>query len=222
VVSLRLEVISFKQKEKESLGAAWACFNDLVNFGPNLSIQDHMLLQHFYVGLSRETAQLLDTTSGGSFLHCSASEGRNILRKILENTPNTSIYDDVPKDVVEKIPEEEPLIVEPEPLATPLEASTVLQVPEPPKVEEIPPLENMSEFEDELFSDFRNTSNYSAIRKSLAKSAPNQHLPDPTEEKFLRKTVKELTTIISNEWLGESKLSLEVIRLDSPSTSIRC
>ena len=28
--------------------------------------------------------------------------------------------------------------------------------------------------------------------------------------------------IVSNEWLGESKLSLEVIHLDSPSTSIRC
>jgi len=34
--------------------------------------------------------------------------------------------------------------------------------------------------------------------------------------------VKELTTIISNEWLGESKLSPEVIRLESPSTSIHC
>jgi hypothetical protein len=34
--------------------------------------------------------------------------------------------------------------------------------------------------------------------------------------------MKELTTIISNEWLGESKLSSEVIGLDSPSTSIRC
>jgi hypothetical protein len=32
--------------------------------------------------------------------------------------------------------------------------------------------------------------------------------------------MKELTTIISNEWLGESKLSSEVIHLDSPSTSI--
>jgi hypothetical protein len=28
--------------------------------------------------------------------------------------------------------------------------------------------------------------------------------------------------IISNEWLGESKLSLKVIHLDSLSTSIRC
>ena len=65
------------------------------------------------------------------------------------------------------------MIVEPEPLATPLEASTALQVPEPLKEEEIPPLENMIEFKDELFSDFGNTSNYYAIRKSSALSAPN-------------------------------------------------
>ena len=114
------------------------------------------------------------------------------------------------------------MIVEPEPLATPLEASTVLQIPEPPKKEEILPLENMFEFEEDLFSDFGNTLNYYAIRKSSAPSAPNQHLPDPTKEKFLKNIVKELTTIISNEWLRESKLSLEVICLDSPSTSIRC
>ena len=34
--------------------------------------------------------------------------------------------------------------------------------------------------------------------------------------------MKELITILSNEWLGESKLSPEVVRLDSPSTSIHC
>jgi hypothetical protein len=68
------------------------------------------------------------------------------------------------------------VIVDPEPLTTPLEASTVLQVPKPSKEQEIPPLENILEFEDKLFSDFGTTSNYSAIRKSSAKSAPNQHL----------------------------------------------
>jgi hypothetical protein len=83
-------------------------------------------------------------------------------------------------------------------------------------------LENILEFKDEFFSDFGNASNYSTIRNSSIKSAPNQYLPDPTEEKFLKKTVKELTTIISNEWLGESNLPPEVIHLDSPSTSIRC
>ena len=83
-------------------------------------------------------------------------------------------------------------------------------------------MENMFEFKEDLFSDFENTSNYYAIRKSSAPSAPNQHLPDPTEEKVLKKTMKELITIVSNEWLGESKLSPEVIHLDSPSTSIHC
>ena len=146
-----------------------ADFNDLVNFGPNLAIQDPMLLQHFYMGLSGETAQLLDTTSRGAFLHCSASAGRNIL----ENTPYTSVHDDILEDVVEKTPEEEPMIVEPKHLTTPLEASIVLQVPKPPKEEEILPLENMSKFKDELFSNFGNTSNYYAIRKSSAPSAPN-------------------------------------------------
>ena len=34
--------------------------------------------------------------------------------------------------------------------------------------------------------------------------------------------MKELVFIISHEWLEESKLSSDVIRLDSPSISIRC
>ena len=85
-----------------------------------------MLLQHFYMGLSGETTQLIGTTSRVGFLHCSASEGRNILTKILHNTPYTSMRDDGPEDIVEKTPKEEPFIVEPEPLTTPLEASTIL------------------------------------------------------------------------------------------------
>jgi hypothetical protein len=34
--------------------------------------------------------------------------------------------------------------------------------------------------------------------------------------------MKELVSIISNEWLEESELSSKVIRLDSPSISIHC
>jgi hypothetical protein len=56
VVSLQRGVLYFKWKEKESLGAVWAHFNDLVNSGPDLIIHDPMLLQHFYMGLSGETA----------------------------------------------------------------------------------------------------------------------------------------------------------------------
>ena len=78
---------------------AWECFNALVNTGPDLTIQDPILLQHFYMGLDRKTLKNLDIASGGSFLHVSANLGRSILTKILENTP----------EEVEKKPlEEEP------------------------------------------------------------------------------------------------------------------
>ena len=87
VVSLRSEVLSFKQEEKESLGMAWECFNALINTSPDLAIQEPNLLQHFYMGLDRKTSKHLDTASGGSFLHVSANLGRSILTKILENTP---------------------------------------------------------------------------------------------------------------------------------------
>ena len=50
VVSLRIEVLSFKQKEKESLGVAWAYFNDLFNSAPDLTIQDHMLFTTLLYG----------------------------------------------------------------------------------------------------------------------------------------------------------------------------
>jgi hypothetical protein len=85
VVKLRLEVLSFKQKKKESLGMTRERFNSLI--GPDFAIQDPILLQHFYMGLDRKTSKLLNTASGGSFLHVSANLGRSILTKILENIP---------------------------------------------------------------------------------------------------------------------------------------
>jgi len=66
---------------------AWERFNALINTGPDLAIQDPILLQHFHMGLDRKTSKHLDTASGGSFLHVFASSGRSILTKILENTP---------------------------------------------------------------------------------------------------------------------------------------
>ena len=66
---------------------AWECFNTLINFGPNLAIQDPILIQHFYLGIDRKTSKRLNTASGGSFLHVSTNSGRSILTKILENTP---------------------------------------------------------------------------------------------------------------------------------------
>jgi hypothetical protein len=77
--------------------------------------------------------------SGGSFLHFSASNRRNVLNKILENTPYTNIHDEFPEEVKGKLLKEEPWIVEPEPepLKSPIQTSSI-PYPEPTEEEEIP------------------------------------------------------------------------------------
>ena len=63
--------------------------------GPNLAILDPMLLQHFYMGLSKDSAQTLDQTSRGAFLHLSTSEARAMLDRISGKTPYTSIHNEL-------------------------------------------------------------------------------------------------------------------------------
>jgi hypothetical protein len=50
----------------------------------------------------------------------------------------------------------------------------------------------------------------------------NPSFIDPSEKEFFKKTIKEIVSILSDEWLEESELSPKIIRLDSPSIIIRC
>lgn len=61
------------------MSAAWAHLTDITTSGPDLAIHNEVLLQHLYLGLSRETAQFLDTAPGGSLFHVSIHEGRYII-----------------------------------------------------------------------------------------------------------------------------------------------
>ena len=59
----------------------------------------------------------------------------------------------------------------------------------------------MLEFEDELFDEYGNTSNYHTMRRpSKSRKSLHEEPLDPSEEDFLKKTTKELVSIISNEW----------------------
>jgi hypothetical protein len=55
IAAQRQEILNFQQKEKESIGAAWDRFSILTRSGPDLSIPNHVLLQHFLLGLSKES-----------------------------------------------------------------------------------------------------------------------------------------------------------------------
>jgi hypothetical protein len=117
IVDLHNEVINFPQKEGESLGAAWSRYNQLALSGPVLSILDAIFMQHFVHGLVIESAEYLDMTYGGVFVHFMVEEGRLILDRILSVTPL--------KDLQIKAP----LISEDEPIITYLDISDILASP---------------------------------------------------------------------------------------------
>jgi hypothetical protein len=107
VVSLQKEVLNFRQLEEESLGTSWDHFNELIITGPDLAIPNPILLQDFYMGLSKDSRESLDLASRGAFLHFSASEARSMLNKISEKTPCTSIHYELPEEEKESSPEQE-------------------------------------------------------------------------------------------------------------------
>jgi hypothetical protein len=104
------------------------------------------------MGLTRKTIEYLNTASRGSFMHVSTEEARSILTKILQDRPKER----------EKLLEEESQIVEFESEPSP---TLAIPDPEPPKKEETLILDFMLEFEDELFAEYGNTSNYHVTRK---------------------------------------------------------
>jgi hypothetical protein len=83
IIHLHNKVINLAQKEGQSLGVAWSRCNQLSSLGPLLSIPDAIFMQHFVHGLGTESAEDLDMTSGGVFVHCTVEKGKLILDRIL-------------------------------------------------------------------------------------------------------------------------------------------
>jgi hypothetical protein len=76
-----------------------------------------MFMHHFVHGLGTESAEYLDMTSGGVFIHCTIEEGKSILDRIIKVTP--------PEDPQIKAP----LISEDEPIITYLDALDISALP---------------------------------------------------------------------------------------------
>jgi hypothetical protein len=145
-------------------------------------------------------------------MYVSAEKRRSILTKILQDLPEER----------KKLLEEESQLTEPEFLTEPSPTSTIFD-PEPLEKEKTPISDFMLKFEDKLFAEYENTSNYHVMRKPQEpiKSSSIEPL-DPSEEAFHKRTMKDLVSIMSDELLEESELYPKVIRLDSPSTTIHC
>ena len=111
VVSLRKEVLNFRQLEEESLATSWDHFNRLIITGPDLAIQDPVLLQHFYMGLSKDSIESLNAASRGALLHLFASEARSMLDKISGKTPCTSNHNKLLEEEENHLPNKERVLI---------------------------------------------------------------------------------------------------------------
>jgi hypothetical protein len=90
--------------------------------------------------------------------------------------------------------------------------------PEPEDSEEDFQSSDLPYFEGEFFEDFGNTSNY-----ACQKWPPVPVIPcKPLDNKFLRESIKELTTIMSIEWVEEGERSFEEIQIRIPPSTISC
>jgi hypothetical protein len=157
-----------------------------IESGPNLGIVEPILLQHFHDGLRPELAVFLDSSSEGSFAHLTLSECKDILGKILENTPYMGVFDEFPDKEEEPMPNtiSEPKPIEEEPMfptiqsvedCTPLTKTWFTGEPfQPYREVDGPSCDFIYEFYDELFDKHW-------TEKSFPKRKETQH---PREKKY--------------------------------------
>ena len=159
ICALRTEILTFRQNDKELIGVAWARFTLLVKSSLDLSLPEHLLLQHFYAGLDKESAHHLDLTFGGYFAHFTSSEGREVLNKILDRTSFICIYKPVPTEP--EMRHEAPSEIESEPLESQsidsiYETSPELKSETSEEEDPLPP-EFLRSIKSDVFEDFGNT-----------------------------------------------------------------
>jgi len=136
--------------------------------------------------------------SRGSFFCIPTDEARVILDRILEVEMDNTLHDETYEAEVDTLPN----------------SSSTLAIPNSePQEEEIPPPDFMLDIESDLFADFGNISNYHSTNRPQ-----NGHLSICLPSKY---QLRELIAVMSSEWLEESELSSDVIRLDTPSITIR-
>jgi len=132
------------------LASAWNRFTTLLASGLDLSLPDPILLQHFYKGLSEESRKLVDTTSGGSFLHVSSKKAILILDQILSTKLDY---------LLEVEPQPQLAETNPSPDTPSTSANTCLEQ----EKEEILFPDFMLDIEPYLFSKFGNVLNYHSV-----------------------------------------------------------
>ena len=178
--------------------------------GPVLSISESLLLHNFYEGLDKDSTYYLDVATGGSFLHRSPAECREILDDIMIRTDFTVRCEPLQEE--RKSSQEELPAAESNPLPCTSLDSAIGPSPEPrtSEGEEIQPPEFFSRFEDDSLGNIRNTLNHLRHEKPTTSLCPYKAIDEISHHAPTMDCSKE------------ARRTSEAIRISPTSTIIPC
>jgi hypothetical protein len=81
--SLPRAILDLEQREKESIGIAWARFSMLLYAGPDLSLPDGVILRLFCTGIDIDADLCLDMTARDCFTHKTMTEQVEFLKHFI-------------------------------------------------------------------------------------------------------------------------------------------
>ena len=79
------KISNFQQQARESIPKAWERLQEYVQACPHHGIEDWLLIQNFYHGLSMESWQHLDAATGGAFFSLKVGQAKELIEKMAEN-----------------------------------------------------------------------------------------------------------------------------------------
>jgi len=83
--ALRGKILSFKQQLDESVPEAWEHFQDYILECPHHGMENWLLMQTFYHGLSNSTHETMDAAVGGAFLSLTIPQATALVEKMASN-----------------------------------------------------------------------------------------------------------------------------------------
>ncbi|XP_057785553.1 uncharacterized protein LOC131003099, partial [Salvia miltiorrhiza] len=84
--ALKKKISGVKQEYDESLSTYWTRFRRLVDSCPNHKFSEGDLLQYFYQGMTVDTKNLVNSSSGGEFSQNTVSEAKKLIQHLVEAT----------------------------------------------------------------------------------------------------------------------------------------
>ena len=84
-ISLRTQIMNFKQLEYEHVAQSWERMKMMLRNCPTHGLNLWMIIQFFYAGLNFVPQNLFDSAAGGTFMEITLGEATKLLDNIMAN-----------------------------------------------------------------------------------------------------------------------------------------